>query len=220
MRAASVTAGRVAHGGRPDKHLASPNKGFNRIETRSRIAGDRGERMNRSSLCAALAAAASLWACDSDVRSPEPENVAANSQVSAEGKAEEGKISLKMPGLDMTLSLPKGVANEARAERDSKLLYPGATLRGMAIAAGPDSDKSGDSEVEIRFSTPDPVDKVAAWYRDPARAGGFQLERASKEGDSWLVSGVQKRDDHRFKLRLSPRPGEGTDGQLTVRHRD
>ena len=176
--------------------------------------------MNRSSLCTALTAAALLCACDGNIRPEEPDNVVGNDQVSAEGKAEEGKISLKMPGVDMTLSLPKGVADEARAERDSKLLDPGATLRGMAIAAGPDSDKSGDSEVEIRFSTPDPLDKVAAWYRDPARAEGFQLERAAREGDSWLVTGVQKRDEHRFKLRLSPRAGEGTNGQLTVRHRD
>jgi hypothetical protein len=176
--------------------------------------------MNRTSLCTALAAAASLCACDSGARLDEPDNEAGNSHVSAEGKAEEGKISLKMPGLDMTLSLPKGVADEARAERDSKLLYPGAILRGMAIAAGPESDKSGDSEVEIRFSTPDPVDRVAAWYRDPARAEGFQLQRAGREGDSWLVTGVQKRDEHSFKLRLGPRPGGGTNGQLTVRHRD
>jgi hypothetical protein len=176
--------------------------------------------MNRPSLCAALAAAALACACESKDRAGEPGNKAADTPVSAEGKSEEGKISLKMPGLDMTLSLPKGVADEARADRDSKLLYPGATLRGMAIAAGPDSEKSGDSEVEIRFSTPDPVEKVVGWYRDPARADGFQLRSASKEGDSWLVAGVQKRDDHRFKLRLSPRTGGGTGGQLTVRHRD
>ncbi|HEX8241394.1 MAG TPA: hypothetical protein VF574_16790 [Allosphingosinicella sp.] len=176
--------------------------------------------MNRPSLYTVLAAAALIGACDSKGRSDEAGDAGANGQVSAEGKAEEGKISLKMPGVDMTLSLPKGVADEARAERDSKLLYPGAILRGMAIAAGPDSDKSGDSEVEIRFSTPDPVDKVVAWYRDPARAEGFQLERASRDGDSWLVTGVQKRDEHRFKLRLSPRGAEGTNGRLTVRHRD
>lgn len=176
--------------------------------------------MTRSSLSIAFAAAALLSACDGEVRPEEPDNPVANSQVSAEGKAEEGKISLKMPGVDMTISLPKGVADEARAERDSKLLYPGAILRGMAIAAGPDSDRSGDSEVEIRFSTPDPVDKVADWYRDPGRAEGFQLEQAAKEGDSWVVTGVQKRDEHGFKLRLSPRAGEGTNGQLTIRHRD
>ncbi|HEY0130086.1 MAG TPA: hypothetical protein VGB57_01685 [Allosphingosinicella sp.] len=176
--------------------------------------------MNRRSLCTAFAAAASLCGCDSNGGAGQPGNGAADGNVSAEGKSEEGKISLKMPGLDMTLSLPKGVADEARAERDSKLLYPGATLRGMAIAAGPDSDKSGDSEVEIRFSTPDPVGAVAAWYRDPARSGGFQLRGAAREGDSWLLTGVQKRDRHSFKLRLSPRSGGGTNGQLTVRHRD
>ena len=164
--------------------------------------------------------AALLCACDGTVRPEEPDNVVVNESVSAEGKSEEGKISLKVPGLDMTLSLPKGVADEARAERDSKLLYPGAILRGMAVAAGPESARGGDSEVEIRFSTPDPVDKVAAWYRDPARAEGFQLQRAAKSGDAWLVTGVQKRDEHSFKLRLSPRSGEGTNGQLTIRHRD
>ncbi|MEO7177270.1 MAG: hypothetical protein ABIW83_00350 [Allosphingosinicella sp.] len=177
--------------------------------------------MNRPGLSSALAAAAGLLCgCDSRSRSDEPGDTAANGHFSAEGKAEEGKVSLKMPGVDMTLSLPKGVADEARAERDSKLLYPGSILRGMAIAASPDSDKGNDSEVEIRFSTPEPVDKVAAWYRDPARAGGFQRQRAAKQGEAWLVTGVQKRDHHEFKLRLTPRPGEGTNGQITVRHRD
>ncbi|HLL29579.1 MAG TPA: hypothetical protein VK403_01155 [Allosphingosinicella sp.] len=176
--------------------------------------------MNRPSLCTAFATAALLCACDPKADRDEAGNEAANTHVSAEGKAEEGKISLKMPGVEMTISLPKGVAEEARAERDSKLIYPGATLRGMAIAAGPGSDKSGDSEVEIRFSSPDPADKVAAWYRDPARADGFRLERAARDGDSWVVSGVQKRDEHHFKLRLSPREGGGTDGRLAVRHRD
>lgn len=176
--------------------------------------------MNRSSLCTAFAAALLLCACDSKGGSDEPANGSDNVQVSAEGKAEEGKISLKMPGVDMTISLPKGVADEARAERDSKLLYPGSTLRGMAIAAGPGSEKSGDSEVEIRFSTPDPLDKVVAWYRDPARAEGFSLESARREGDAFLVTGLQKKDEHRFKLRLTDRPGGGTDGALAVRHQD
>jgi hypothetical protein len=169
---------------------------------------------------AAFTAAFLVAACGATADKDEVEDPAANAQVSAEGKAEEGKISLKMPGVDMTLSLPKGVADEARAERDSKLLYPGATLRGMAVVAGPGSDKSGDSEVEIRFSTPDPHHEVASWYRDPARAEGFRLEKAEREGDADLFTGVQKSDGHRFRLRLAARPGGGTDGRLTVRHQD
>ncbi len=176
--------------------------------------------MNRADLNAALAAALLLGACDAKVDPDEADNGAAAAEVSAEGKAEEGKISVKAPGFDLKLSLPKGMADEARAERDSKILYPGAVLRGMAIAAGQSSGKSGDTEVEIGFSTPDSVEAVVAWYRDPARSEGFRLESAAKAGDGWLITGVQKRDEHRFKLRLGPRPGGGTDGRLTVRHRD
>jgi hypothetical protein len=175
--------------------------------------------MNRRSLYAAFAALVLLGACQAKDRD-EAGNVAAEAEVSAEGKAEEGKISVKAPGFDLKFTLPKGMVGEARAERDSKLLYPGAILRGMAIAAGEGRGKDGDSEVEIGFSTPDPIDRVVAWYRDPARAEGFGLERAEKDGAGWRVTGVQKRDGHRFKLRLSPRPGGGTDGRLTVRHRD
>ena len=176
--------------------------------------------MIRSNPYAAVAAVVLLGACQAKVDPDEADNVAAEAEASAEGKAEEGKISVKAPGFDLKFTLPKGMVGEARAERDSKLLYPGAILRGMAIAAGEGRAKDGDSEVEIGFSTPDPLDKVVAWYRDPARAEGFRLDRAEREGDGWRVTGMQKRDRHRFKLRLAPRPGGGTDGRLTVRHRD
>ncbi|MFL6845074.1 MAG: hypothetical protein ACJ8ER_09365 [Allosphingosinicella sp.] len=175
--------------------------------------------MIRSSLFAALAASAVLGACHARTDRREADN-AADSNVSAEGKAEEGKISVKAPGFDLTFSLPKEVTGEARIDRDSKFFYPGATMRGIAIASGPGGDKGGDSEVEMRFSTVDPLDKVFAWYRDPARADGFRLDQAKREGDGYVLTGVQKRDRHPFKLRLNPRDGGGTDGRLTVRHRD
>ncbi|HEX8263498.1 MAG TPA: hypothetical protein VF547_11545 [Allosphingosinicella sp.] len=176
--------------------------------------------MHRLNLRAALAVGLLLGACQAKVDPEEADKGSAEPRASAEGKAEEGKISVKAPGFDLKFTLPKGMVGEARAERDSKLLYPGAVLRGMAIAAGQDTGKGGDSEVEIRFSTPDPLDEVVAWYREPARAEGFRLERAVKDGDGWMVTGVQKRDGHPFKLRLAPRPGGGTDGRLMVRHRD
>src|SRR5829696_4447146 len=129
--------------------------------------------MSGPPLFAAFAAAALLSACEAKVDRDRADNGSAPAEASAEGKAEEGKISVKAPGFDLKFTLPKGMVGEARAERDSKLLYPGAILRGMAIAAGQGRGKGGDSEVEIGFSTPDPLDKVAAWYRDPARAEGF-----------------------------------------------
>ena len=172
--------------------------------------------MNRPSLCTAFLATALLCACQA--KPDRDEGNSADEQISAEGKAEDGKVSIKAPGFDLKFTLPKGVTSEARAERDSKLLYPGSVVRGMAIAAGPGDGK--DSEVEFGFSTPQPIDTVVAWYRDPARAEGFRLERAERDGGGWTVTGVQKRDKHRFKLRLAPRAGGGTDGRLTIRHRD
>jgi hypothetical protein len=139
---------------------------------------------------------------------------------SAEGKAEEGRIAIKAPGFDLAINLPKEVADEARADRDNKLLYPGSSIRGIHIAAAPAAEGKDGSEVDMRFSSPDPVDTVLAWYRDPARAEGFTLEKTAREGESHLITGVRKRDGHRFKLRLSARAGGGTDGRLTVRHLD
>jgi hypothetical protein len=173
----------------------------------------------RSTLIIAAAALA-LTGCNRVAEPDETDNAAANVAVSAEGKAEEGKISVKAPGFDLAISLPKEMAGQAKVDRDSKVLYPGATIEGVAIAAGPGGDTSGDSEVEMRFSSRDPIETVAGWYRDPVRAEGFRLDKVRSEGRDILIEGTQERDRHGFRLRLSPRPSGGTDGRLTVRHRD
>lgn len=174
--------------------------------------------MPMSKPIAAGAALALLCACEGRV-GPDAETNQANVQVSAEGKAEEGKISIKAPGFDLAISLPEQMANEARADRDSKILYPGSTISGLAVAAGPGGNRSGESEVEMRFTTTDPLATVLAWYRDPARSDGFRLEGVARDGDAYLVRGIQNKDRHPFKVRLTSRAGGGTDGRLTIHHR-
>ncbi|HEY0413016.1 MAG TPA: hypothetical protein VGD66_07735 [Allosphingosinicella sp.] len=144
----------------------------------------------------------------------------ANTQISAEGKAEEGKISVKAPGFELKFSLPKEMTGEVKVDRDSRIFYPDATISGMAVAAGRGGDDGGGSEVEFRFASADPVDRVLAWYRSPARSDGYRLDGAAPEGDAWVITGTQKRDGHRFKVRLAARGGGGTDGRVTVRHDD
>ena len=143
----------------------------------------------------------------------------AGGSVSAQGQAQEGKISIKAPGLDLAISLPKELTGEARTGRDSKVLYPNATLAGMAIAAG-ETGKGGDTDVEMRFKTADPPERVAAWYRDPARRDGFSLTAESREKDDLVFTGVQRRDRHPFQVRIAAGPGGGTEGRLRVHHRD
>ena len=161
---------------------------------------------------ATVAGLLALGACHSKAGKP-PQG-----QVSAEGKAEEGKISVHAPGFNLTLSLPKEMAREVRADRDNKMIYPGSSMLGIAVAAGKGGDRSGDSEVEMRFRTGASVEQVAAWYRDPARAAGFRLQGAAREGDAVVIQGVQNSDRHPFKVHLVPEKDGGTDGRLTIHH--
>ena len=146
--------------------------------------------------------------------------LAANQTVSAEGKAREGMISVKAPGVDITISVPKELTGGAKVGKDSKILYPGATLAGMAIAAGEKDNHGGDTDVEMRFKTADSPDTVASWYRDPARAEGFKLDSVKREGTDLVFTGIQRRDHHPFKLTLGAGAGGGTEGRLRIHHDD
>lgn len=144
-----------------------------------------------------------------------------NQTASAEGKAEEGKISIKGPGVDVTFVVPKAMRGEAKADKDSKFFYPGATIGGIAIVGGQrEGKKEGESEAEFRFATADPPERVAAWYRDPARAKDIRVTSATKAGSDIVIAGTQPADGHPFKVRLTPRAGGGTDGRLAIHHND
>jgi hypothetical protein len=165
----------------------------------------------------ALAATALLCACGSG--GDDEDNLAAGNQsVSAEGKAQEGKISVRAPGVDISFSVPKELTVDARAGKDNKLLYPNATLTGMAYAAGEKDNQGGDTDMEVRFRAPDPLDKVTAWYRDPARRGDFRLTSERREGTKLILIGTQA-DRQAFKVTLGPGPG-GTEGRVRVHHED
>src|SRR3569623_3670051 len=97
-----------------------------------------------------FALAVAVLACGGCGGPGEEDNLVASYQpVSAEGKAQEGKISVKAPGVDITISVPKELTGEAKAGKDSKILSPGAPLAGMAIAAG-EKVRQGDFDVEKR----------------------------------------------------------------------
>lgn len=159
-------------------------------------------------------ALALLEGCDAKIGRNASGEAAANSLGSAEGKAEEGKIALKAPGFDISIAVPKQMTDRAKSDHDSELLYPGSAISGMYIAAG---EGSGKGEVELRFTSADPPEKVAAWYRDPARQANFSVGEARRSGSEIAIEGSEKADGQTFKLRLGPRGGGGTSGRLTVR---
>jgi len=164
-----------------------------------------------------------LAACEAklDPDGLDPDNAAGaagGNSITAEGKAEQGKISFKAPGFDFSLDVPGGLSRHTGVNKDSKILYPDAAISGMYIAAG-GRESGGQDEVEIRFTSPDPPGKVAAWYRDPARGDGFTISSAATEDDETIIAGAEKGDGDSFRLRLKPGAGGGTDGRLMLRDR-
>jgi hypothetical protein len=90
-------------------------------------------------------------------------------------------------------------------------------LSGMHVEAR-DRGEGGRSTVELRFTSTDAPAKVAAWYRDPARASEFSVGSASQAGGVITIAGTEKEDGDPFELSLSPR-GAGTEGLLKLRDR-
>ena len=169
----------------------------------------------------ALVALIGLAACEARIGKEDEaaENVTSAAPVSAEGKAEEGQFSIDAPGFDLKFEIPSGMAERAEVDADSEIVYPGSKLSGMHVEAGAEVQGQENSGVELRFTSPDDPATVAAWYRDPARAGSFTVSSARQEGGAYVLEGVQAREQDPFKVRISPRAGGGSDARLLLSQR-
>jgi hypothetical protein len=167
--------------------------------------------MKRSGLPALVAAAAlALAACEARFgNDAEP-----SGNGSAENKAAEGEVSINAPGFQMKINIPEGIRREANIHDDSGIIYPGSIVDGVHVEGGRERGKS-DGEVELRFTSSDALDRVAGWYRDPARAGDFTIATANREGEAHVFAGTTK-DNGRFRVRLAPRAGGGTEGRALL----
>lgn len=162
----------------------------------------------------ALAALALLAACEARFGN-DAGPVDANA--TAEGRAEEGRLTVEAPGFNMSINLPESIRSHANFDEDSGLIYPGATFSGMHVQGQPEGGPRQD-EVELRFTTSDPIDRVVAWYRDPARGQEVQVASAEQRGNAHVLSGTG-RDGQRFTLNLVPRQGGGSDARLVLSDR-
>ena len=161
-----------------------------------------------------------LGACEAKIgkHAEEPEAKAGTDtgKVTAEGKAAEGEFSINTPGFDMKIDIPSGLADRAEID-NGDIVYPGSTLSGMHVEAREDrGGKDAKSAVELRFTNADAPEKIAAWYRDSARAKDFSVASAGRNGATYVIDGIQADDGDAFKLYLSPRAGGGTDGRLVL----
>lgn len=161
----------------------------------------------------AAAAALALAACEARFGN-DADAGHENSNGSAEGKAEDGRLSIHAPGFDMKISIPEGIRREANMEGDNDIIYPNSTFSGMHVEGGRDDSRS-DGEVELAFTSADAPALVARWYQDPARAPEFTVATATREGAAFVIAGSTDHDG-RFRVRLVPRAGGGTEARLVL----
>ena len=164
--------------------------------------------MVRSVLVIATAAAL-LCGCEVSVK----RDGEAKRDVPAEAAAREGEVSIDVPGFDMKLQIPEALRSQISGESD--IVYPGSKMNGLNVIAT-ENKAQGRGQVQMRFTSADAPDKVAAWYRDPARAATLVGVSVQQDGSGFRISGAGKEGDP-FDLRLSPGSGGGTEAQLTLR---
>ena len=181
--------------------------------------------MMRLRLGAAGIATAALGACSFPSGEAERQEVAnqvaeARAAAAAEGRAEEGRVSIEAPGVDIAISVPDAMRGRARAGTDSDALPPGAQVSGLHIQGDGGSGGAGHDSVEMRFTSAQAPAEVAAWYRDPARHERFRIDSAAREGEEIVLTGTNGESGGAIVARLKARPGGGTDGRLVLMDRD
>lgn len=135
----------------------------------------------------------------------------------AEAKAEDGAFSINAPGFQMKVDIPQAIANKARIDSDSDIVYPGSKVRGIHVDAGRDDE---DSKVQLSFTSPDAPAKLADWYRSADRADKFTLAATREENGGFSFEGAEKEDGDPFTISLRPGAGGGTEGELRLRDRN
>lgn len=163
-------------------------------------------------LLSTLAAAALLTACEARFGNDAP---AVDENATASGRAEEGRLTVETPGFNLSIDIPESIQARAHVDEDSGLIYPGSEFVGMHVQGRPEKAGESDGEVEMRFTSADPAERVAGWYRDPARAQDLTVEGARRDGNAFIISGTGRQDNERFTVTIAPR-GSGSEARLVL----
>jgi hypothetical protein len=170
-------------------------------------------------ICAAAAAACDLPPSSEAEKAEAANQMAAEQQrAGAEGKAEEGRLSIKAPGIDIAIEVPDAVRDRAQANVRSEFLPPGSRVRGFHVQGDGGNHAAGRDSVEIRFTAPQPPSDVVGWYNDPARRPKFTISGAERAEGEQVLTGTTA-EGAPVRVHLAAR-GTGTDGRLVLVDRD
>jgi len=119
-----------------------------------------------------LPAAAALAACGGDGEGTSISIQGDNGSVTAQAD-KDGKVSVKAPGFEGSIKLPKFNIGAENFEVDGVKLYPGATVASLNIDDRQDGTKSGG--VNVTFDAPADAARVREWFREEMEGAGFTV---------------------------------------------
>ncbi|MDR6851865.1 hypothetical protein J2Y54_001358 [Sphingomonas sp. BE123] len=95
-----------------------------------------------------------------------------NGSVTAQAD-KDGKVSVKAPGFEGSIKLPKFSIGAENFEIDGVRLYPGATIASLNIDDRQDGTQSGG--VKVTFNAPAEAARVRNWFREQMEGAGFTV---------------------------------------------
>lgn len=119
-----------------------------------------------------LPVAAALAACGGDGEGTSISIQGDNGSVTAQAD-KDGKVSVKAPGFEGSIKLPKFNIGAENFEIDGVKLYPGATVSSLNIDDRQDGTKSGG--VNVTFDAPADAARVRDWFREQMEGAGFTV---------------------------------------------
>lgn len=134
-----------------------------------------------------------------------------NVSITANDGAESVAVSL--PGFEGKMKIPGLQLGGENLDIDGMKLYPGSAVKGIDVT---DQKGSGNSRVEMRFTSPATPDKVAAYYAKTARAEDFSdINVTSKDGTATFTA--KQSDGDEVTILMNPAAGGTTAGQIVIR---
>jgi hypothetical protein len=136
-------------------------------------------------------------------------NVAITANDGAEG------VSVSLPGFEGKMKIPGMELGGDNMDIDGMKLYPGSEVKGINVT---DQKGRGNSQVEMRFTSPGTPAKVAAYYAEAARGEDYSDVKVSRNGDAATFT-AKKADGDDLTIIMNPAAG-GTTGQILIRGRE
>ncbi len=119
-----------------------------------------------------LPVATALAACGGDGEGTSISIQGDNGSVTAQAD-KDGKVSVKAPGFEGSIKLPKFNISAENFEIDGVKLYPAATVSSLNIDDRQDGTKSGG--VKVTFDAPAEATRVRDWFREQMEGAGFTV---------------------------------------------